>query len=206
VGYGDEDPRALLANPRNWRIHPQAQQDALAGVLDAVGWVSVAAIVNKRTGFVVDGHLRVALAISRAEKSIPVGYVDLTPAEEDLILASFDSVTGWAVADGDKLGDILADLSIDNAALSELISSVLADAEKSTLREVEGGDGGERQDTNRQLGDKSSQIKPVLYTDQIAVFERALRATGEKNRGRALIRVCAFYVESQDEAVGQLDV
>ena len=29
---------------------------------------------NKRTGFVVDGHLRVSLAISRKEPSIPVGY------------------------------------------------------------------------------------------------------------------------------------
>ena len=30
VGSGTEEPTQLLANPRNWRTHPKAQQDALA--------------------------------------------------------------------------------------------------------------------------------------------------------------------------------
>ena len=63
VGQGEEAPDQLLANPRNWRIHPKAQQDALVSVLDQVGWVQEI-IVNQRTGYVVDGHLRVSLAIS----------------------------------------------------------------------------------------------------------------------------------------------
>ena len=28
VGHGEEAPDQLLANPKNWRIHPKAQQDA----------------------------------------------------------------------------------------------------------------------------------------------------------------------------------
>ena len=35
TGSGEEAPDQLLANPANWRIHPKAQQDALAGALDA---------------------------------------------------------------------------------------------------------------------------------------------------------------------------
>jgi len=31
TGTGEEAPDQLLANPANWRIHPKAQQDALAG-------------------------------------------------------------------------------------------------------------------------------------------------------------------------------
>jgi hypothetical protein len=31
IGSGQEAPDQLLANPANWRIHPKAQQDALAG-------------------------------------------------------------------------------------------------------------------------------------------------------------------------------
>ena len=34
IGSGEEAPDQLLANPANWRIHPKAQQDALAGALD----------------------------------------------------------------------------------------------------------------------------------------------------------------------------
>jgi hypothetical protein len=33
TGSGQEAPDQLLANPANWRIHPKAQQDALAGAL-----------------------------------------------------------------------------------------------------------------------------------------------------------------------------
>ncbi len=33
TGAGEEAPDQLLANPANWRIHPKAQQDALAGAL-----------------------------------------------------------------------------------------------------------------------------------------------------------------------------
>ena len=49
LGGGEEAPDQLLANPTNWRIHPEAQQDALAGALDAVGWVQQV-LVNRRTG------------------------------------------------------------------------------------------------------------------------------------------------------------
>jgi hypothetical protein len=92
VGSGTEAPDRLLANPANFRVHPKAQQDALAGVLDQVGWVQNV-LVNQRTGHLVDGHLRVALAISRNEPSIPVVYVDLSPDEERLVLASLDPRT-----------------------------------------------------------------------------------------------------------------
>ena len=60
TGHGQEAPDQLLANPRNWRVHPKAQQEALAAVLDQVGWVQDV-IVNQRTGHVVDGHARIAL-------------------------------------------------------------------------------------------------------------------------------------------------
>ena len=74
IGSGEEAPDQLLANPANWRIHPKAQQDALAGALDVVGWVQQV-LVNRRSGFVVDGHARVALALARNEPTVPVLYL-----------------------------------------------------------------------------------------------------------------------------------
>lgn len=102
------DADQLLANPYNWRIHPKAQQDALASVLDTVGWVQ-RIIVNARTGHVVDGHLRASLAISRGEQ-VPVAFVDLTEDEERLILATIDPLAGMAATDAEMLEGILADL------------------------------------------------------------------------------------------------
>lgn len=75
IGEGVEDPAKLVANPKNWRVHPQHQQDALDGVLSEVGWVQ-RVIVNQKTGHIVDGHLRVSLALEKQEKSIPVVYDD----------------------------------------------------------------------------------------------------------------------------------
>ena len=102
TGAGEEAPDQLLANPANWRIHPKAQQDALAGALDAVGWVQQV-LVNRRTGFVVDGHARVALALSRGEPTVPVLYVDLAPEEEALVLATLDPIGAMAGRDDEKL-------------------------------------------------------------------------------------------------------
>ncbi len=111
---GEEAPDQLLANPANWRIHPKTQQDALAGALDAVGWVQQV-LVNKRTGFVVDGHARVALAISRGEPTVPVLYVDLAPDEEALVLATLDPIGAMAGRDDEKLKALLADVTVDDA-------------------------------------------------------------------------------------------
>jgi hypothetical protein len=223
TGYGEVDPTQLLANPKNWRIHPESQQEALGAVLDLVGWVQVAAIVNQRTGFVVDGHLRVSLAISRKEPSIPVGYVDLTDAEEDLILASFDPISGAAVTDSEKLNALLGGLDFANASLDSLFAgwrpawsgetvntdtAILDEGQKTTLQDVTTepeGDAGSGGAGSRDLGNTATQIKPVLYAKEIAVFESALRSTAERNRGKALIQICQFYLD-HGRAEGQLDV
>ncbi len=127
VGSGTEAPDQLLANPANFRVHPKAQQEALAGVLDQVGWVQNV-LVNQRTGHVVDGHLRVALAISRGEPSVPVLYVDLSPDEERLVLASLDPLAAMATADEAKLRELLAEVSVDSEALAAMLAA-LAPAE-----------------------------------------------------------------------------
>ncbi len=123
TGSGQEAPDQLLANPANWRIHPKAQQDALAGALDAVGWVGQV-LVNRRSGFVVDGHARVALALSRGEPTVPVLYVDLDPDEEALVLATLDPIGAMAGRDDEKLRALLADVTVDDAGLLALLGDL----------------------------------------------------------------------------------
>jgi DNA modification methylase len=123
TGSGEEAPDQLLANPANWRIHPKAQQDALAGALDQVGWVQQV-LVNQRSGFVVDGHARVALALTRHEPSVPVLYVDLSPEEEALVLATLDPIGAMADQDTAKLEELLAGISVDDAGLQALLTDL----------------------------------------------------------------------------------
>src|SRR6266508_3820607 len=109
VGHGDVAPADLIPNPRNWRTHPSEQQRALSGALAEVGWVAEV-LVNRTTGHVVDGHLRIGLALDRHEPSVPVTYVELTEDEERLVLATLDPLAAMADAESTALAELLAGL------------------------------------------------------------------------------------------------
>ena len=110
----------LLSNPKNWRRHPQAQQDALSTMLDRVGYVD--AVIARETPdglMLVDGHLRADLT---PDAEIPVLVVDLDEEEADEVLATLDPLTAMAEVDAEAL-QALADGMTDRAdeALSSLI-------------------------------------------------------------------------------------
>lgn len=109
VGHGKESPDQLLANPANWRIHPEMQQDELEKVLETVGWVQQV-VVNRRTGHLVDGHLRVQLALRRDEEEVPVTYIDVSLEEEKLILVTLDPLSALASTDKEKQTTLLEEV------------------------------------------------------------------------------------------------
>ena len=123
MGSGEEEPAQLLANPKNWRIHPEHQQAALAGVLKTIGWVT-GVLVNRRTGMVVDGHARVALAIRDGQATIPVDYVELSVEEEATVLATFDTISALAGADKERLAELLRELSPKDAGIQTLLDDL----------------------------------------------------------------------------------
>lgn len=120
VGHGEEAPDQLLANPLNWRIHGGTQQQALTNVLKTVGIVQ-SVIVNQRTGFLLDGHLRVAIAMREGLEKIPVVYCDLSPEEEATILASFDPISALAGTDQTKFQEILEAATAMDDQLREIL-------------------------------------------------------------------------------------
>ncbi len=125
VGQGEEKPDQLLANPKNWRAHPKGQQEALEGALSEVGWVQQV-VVNQRSGHLIDGHLRVSLALRRNEPTVPVLYVDLSPEEEALVLATLDPLSAMAFADKDKLDDLLRDVATGDEGLMQMLADLAA--------------------------------------------------------------------------------
>lgn len=123
VGSGEEDPEQLLANPFNFRLHPKFQQETLEGVLDEIGFIQNV-IVNRRTGHLIDGHLRVTLALRREQPTIPVVYVDLSEDEEKLALATLDPLSSFATADADKLEELLTMTQSDDERVKDLLDRV----------------------------------------------------------------------------------
>lgn len=135
VGYAEESPDQLLANPQNWRIHSKNQQIAMAGVLDDIGFIAPV-IVNRSTGHLVDGHLRVSLALRHEIPAIPVVYVDITDQEEKEALATFDPITNMAASDMAMLESLIKDLDHVNDTSRLLLGEIVHEANKKAVKSI----------------------------------------------------------------------
>jgi hypothetical protein len=124
IRHEDVAPDQLLASPWNYRIHSHLQESALENVLNDIGWVRPI-LCNERTGHVIDGHLRVALAINRNEPTVPVDFIDVSEADEQALLSVLDPLTGMAGTDTTKLSELLAE-----------VQETASDALKQTLSEL----------------------------------------------------------------------
>lgn len=81
-------------------------------------------IVNRTTGNLVDGHLRVLLAEKAGEKAVPVTYVELSENEEKVVLSFLDPLSAMAVTDKEMLEQLLRDIEVDDERLKELIKEL----------------------------------------------------------------------------------
>lgn len=121
-----EDPASLLANPQNWRVHPRKQQDALTAIIKDVGFTTPV-LVNDVTGHLVDGHMRVMIAMRLGIPLIPVGHLRVNAREERIILATHDPVSAMASTDQDALRDLVGDVLRQPAGLDADLAALLAD-------------------------------------------------------------------------------
>ena len=125
----------LIPNPKNWRTHPVAQQDALRGVLAEVGYAD--ALIARETPeglMLVDGHLR---AETTPDSEVPVLVLDIDEAEADLMLATLDPLAAMAGRDEDRLGELLATVTSDNDTVNALLETLAVGYEPLTLLEPE---------------------------------------------------------------------
>lgn len=150
VGSGTESPETLLANPDNVKIHPRAQRDAMEQQLEAVGWVQDV-IVNQRTQRLIDGHMRVQIALDRDEPEIPVKYIDVSEEEERLLLATYDPIGALAATDQTKMKDLLAEVGNQAPKLQAVIDQLRGESERRTAGDFLSGVA--TPPTNVQFGD-----------------------------------------------------
>lgn len=139
VGYGTVEVDQILANPRNYRIHTRAQQEALAAVLSDVGIIQNL-IINQRTSedwpaddrhveTLIDGHCRVMLALRAGQPTLPVTYVDLTPQEEYTALATLDPIASMAGMDMELYTALAGEVvsTTTNTTLAAFLTSMVED-------------------------------------------------------------------------------
>lgn len=117
----------LIPNPKNWRSHPEAQQNALKGILAEVGIADAVLARETPEGLMLlDGHLRTETV--DGETKLPVLILDVDEAEADKILATLDPLASMAEADATKLDSLLREIDTGSEALQQMLADLAADS------------------------------------------------------------------------------
>ena len=113
----------LRPNPKNWRTHPQAQADALKGVLAEIGIADavLARELDDGSLMLLDGHLRVE---TMGDQILPVLVLDVNEAEGDKVLATLDPLAAMAESDAAKLDAILREVDTGSPELQQMLSDL----------------------------------------------------------------------------------
>ena len=113
----------LSANPRNWRTHPQAQVDAMEGILAEIGYAGalLARELSDGTLELIDGHLRAELD---PDQEVPVLIVDLDQDEANKLLTVLDPLAAMAEANKDALGQLMRDIDTESEGLQAMLEEL----------------------------------------------------------------------------------
>ena len=113
----------LKPYPENGRVHPQAQQDALAGVREQGGIADAVLAYEPTPGelVLIDGHLR---RETLGDTVVPVLVTDLTETEAMLVLATHDPLAAMAEQDDQMMRDLLERIDAGNADVQELLNQL----------------------------------------------------------------------------------
>lgn len=126
----------LRPNPRNWRTHPEAQRDALRGLLAEIGYAGalLARELDDGSLQLIDGHLR---AETTPEAVVPVLVLDVTAAEADKILLTHDPVAAMAETDRVQLASLLVDAEFVSPQVMQLLDGLARTAAEADEAERE---------------------------------------------------------------------
>jgi hypothetical protein len=136
----------LVPAPLNWRKHPKAQQDAMKGILDEIGYAdAVLARETPRGLELIDGHLRTSLD---DEQVLPVLILDLNDEEATKMLLTLDPLAAMAETDADALAALLADVTFSDEAITAMLDALGSD-------------------TLLPMTDESAEDEPFEYSNKI---------------------------------------
>lgn len=127
VRRADVPPQDLLNHPDNILIHTAEQEAQMAHLLTTVGWVA-RVLVSARSGRIIDGHMRVNVALQKGIATVPVAYLDLTEEEERKAILYLKRTTGLARIDPVNLEQVLESLTSDDATIEAMRAAFAQEA------------------------------------------------------------------------------
>lgn len=115
----------LQADPRNYRGHPEHQEDAVRLALAEVGNVIPLLARENADGqlILIDGHLRAQIY---GDQEVPVIVLNVSEHQAGVLLASYNELTGRARVEESALQDLVRSLQGISDETMELLSTVLS--------------------------------------------------------------------------------
>lgn len=189
---------SIQPHPQN--VH-EAQAAPLAESITANGFYG-SVIVQVSTRFIIVGSHRWREAKQAGATEIPATFIDVDDTAAIRIMLA-DNRTGQLGSDNtDALAGLLENFDdlIGTGFSDGDLAALLSETNKTAFSDV--GDDADKASSGtkskRNLGDPKVQIKPVIYSQQVEIFERAMKSTKEPNRGKALVKICESYLEAID--------
>lgn len=181
--------------------HPDNPRD---GDINAI-WDSIeqngfygAVVVQESSGRILAGNHRYLAAKEAGLEEVPVIYVDVGDEKALRIMLADNRTNDLAGYDEDALDGLLDHLSSTADGLAGTGYGADTDAVDDLMDRIDG--------PSRDLDQAGSEgtIRPVIAVGDVRLVEKALSATGEMNRGEALLEVCRSYVGSDEETIDEL--
>jgi hypothetical protein len=188
--------------PWNFRSHPSEQEQALADVIDELGFYGYPDCYLTDDGIlrICDGHLRKSLLVKKygADTEIDVNVVDFDEAEARKATLTHDPLAALAEADATALDSLLRSVDTNSEALQAMFAGLAEEAGMFSPDEV---DAPELADGDRA---PFQQMTFTLHDSQAEIVKEAMEAAkakgpfenteNENSNGNALARIVEAYL------------
>lgn len=110
----------IRPNPKNWRTHPESQQNALRAALAEIGMSTAVLARELEDGslMLIDGHLRTEVLGSEI---IPVLILDVNELEADKLLTTLDPIASLAGQNSELLAERFRELQAAGDELHKMV-------------------------------------------------------------------------------------
>lgn len=187
----------IKINPANYKVHTEAQRNAINAATREIGWIGVPLVYkSERNGGVltyVDGNMRGA---QYPDMETEVAITDLTDAEADYALLTYDPLAQMAGIAVEKMDEVLRSIKSNEAVIQELLSRQAADAGLYFHPE---GDDTPYKELDKELEDlagaESVNITIIVPSEHVQIVKQWL-ANGEPatgpGMGKGVLRHCGL--------------
>ena len=198
-----EDPKSLVLDPNNAKVHAERDLEAIGHSLNAFGFRKNAVAVQEKTRIIYAGNGIVQWLIANDIKVCPVLWIPESMTESEAKAFALADNQSAALAEYDwsaiiaRLGDIKEDFTAEELGFETELVSGLFDEIGSVDEAIESM---RRTDINvpGKERNKSGLVKLLFMPSELAVVEKALRAANQGSRGEALSVICKAYLEGID--------